>query len=139
MEFDSIYDYLDSVFTEKTHPTEAEIIEAKKRYYRLWHREYNRRRRKYRKEFTLGFAPDVLKRIKAQKGKESVSKYLYDAVFDALNNGGKPSYDPEQLTVIHQKLMQLMALLEEQGESPQIEEILDRIEELELQFSKLIQ
>ncbi len=138
MEYNSIHDYLDAVFKADANPTKEEVIEAKKRYYRLWHREYNRKRRKFRKEFTLGFAPDALRRIKDQKGDMSVSKFLYRTIFDRLGLGVTSSYDREQLTIIHQKLMQLMALLEENGDSPQIEDILDRIEELELRFSKLI-
>ena len=141
MKYGNIYEYLDRVFEANTNPTKAEIIEAKKQYYRMWHREYNRKRRKYRKEFTLGFDAKTLKRIKAQKGTLSVSKYLYNAVFDVLDGGHKPDFDNEQLVTIDQKLMQLIALVEqvlESEESTQLEHLLERVEELELEFSKLI-
>lgn len=138
MEYRTIYDYLDAVFQVDTNPTKKDIMEAKKQYYKQWHKDYNRRRRKHRREFTLGFTTDVLKRIRNKKGRRTISKYLYDAVFDALNDCSKPVFDLEQLTAIHQKLMQLIALLEEQEKSSQIEQILERIEALEIQFSNLI-
>ena len=138
MHYSSIYDYLDMVFEANTNPTKAQIIEAKKQYYKLWHKEYNRKRRKARKEFTLGFNAKTLKQIKDRKGKRSVSKYLYDAIFNALDGGTKSDFDNEQLVSVHQKLMQLIALLEEDAKSSQIEQLIERIEALELEFSKLI-
>ncbi|WP_299884260.1 hypothetical protein [uncultured Lacinutrix sp.] len=142
MKYSNIYEYMDMVFEANTNPTKAEIIEAKKQYYKLWHREYNRKRRKTRKEFRLGFDVKTLGRIKQEKGTRTVSKYLYDAVFNALDGGSKSDFDNEQLVVIHQKLMQLIALTEEvlerNGESTEVEETLERIESLELEFSKLI-
>lgn len=137
MTYNNIYEYLDMVLETNANPTKEEIIDAKKQYYKLWHREYNRRRRKIRKEFRLGFDAKTLQRIKDQKGTLSISKYLYNAVYDALDGGHTSNFDNEQLTTIHQKLMQLIALLEESAELPRIEILLERIEELELQFSKL--
>jgi len=137
MKYSSIHDYLDVVFAAIPNPSKEDIIYAKKQYYKLWHKAYNRKRRKTRKEFTLGFNAKTLKQIKDSKGKRSVSKYLYDAVFGALDGGLKSDFDNEQLVAIHQKLMQLIALLEERGDSPQIEILLERIEILELEFSKL--
>ena len=140
MKYSSIYDYLDAVFEHIPNPSKEDIIYAKKQYYKLWHREYNRKRRKTRKEFRLGFDAKTLQRIKDQKGTLSVSKYLYNAVYDALDGGLKSNFDNEQLTTIHQKLMQLIALLEqvlESEESLQVEQLLERVEALELQFSKL--
>ncbi|WP_299116410.1 hypothetical protein [uncultured Winogradskyella sp.] len=140
MQFNSIYEYLDMVFEANTNPTKAEIIEAKKQYYKLWHKAYNRKRRKTRKEFRLGFDINTLGRIKREKGTRTVSKYLYDAVFNALDGGSKSDFDNEQLVTIHQKLMQLIALVEQvldSGESLELENLLERIEQLELQFSKL--
>lgn len=138
MQYNNIYEYLDMVFGANANPTKAEIIEAKKQYYKLWHREYNRKRRKTRKEFRLGFDLKTLKRIKDQKGTRTVSRYLYDAVFSSLDGGQKSDFDNEQLVTIHQKLMHLISLLEEGADNPQIECLLERIEELELQFAKLI-
>ena len=140
MQFNSIYEYLDIVFEANTNPTKAEIIEAKKQYYKLWHKEYNRQRRKTRKEFRLGFDINTLGRIKREKGTRTVSKYLYDAVFNALDGGSKSDFDNEQLVTIHQKLMQLIALVEQvldSGESLEVENLLERIEQLELHFSEL--
>lgn len=140
MQFNSIYEYLDMVFEANTNPTKAEIIEAKKQYYKLWHKAYNRQRRKTRKEFRLGFDINTLEHIKREKGTRTVSKYLYDAVFNALDGGSKSDFDNEQLVTIHQKLMQLIALVEQvldSGESLELENLLERIEQLELQFSKL--
>lgn len=140
MKYSNIYEYLDMIFEANTNPTKSEIIEAKKQYYKLWHREYNRKRRKTRKEFRLGFDAKTLQRIKDRKGTLSVSRYLYNAVYDALDGGLKSNFDNEQLTTIHQKLIRLIALVEqvlESEESTQTELLLERIEELELQFSKL--
>jgi len=140
MQFNSIYEYLDMVFEANTNPTKAEIIEAKKQYYKLWHKAYNRQRRKIRKEFRLGFDINTLGRIKREKGTRTVSKYLYDAVFNALDGGSKSDFDNEQLVTIHQNLMQLIALVEQvldSEESLEVENLLERIEQLELHFSKL--
>jgi hypothetical protein len=140
MKYNSIYEYLDVVFEAIPNPSKEDIIYAKKQYYKLWHKAYNHKRRKTRKEFRLGFDAKTLERIKAQKGTLSVSKYLYTAIFDALDGGLKSDFDNEQLVAIHQKLMQLIALVEQvldSEESPQIENLLERIETLELQFSKL--
>jgi len=138
MKYSNIYEYLDAVFGTNANPSKEDVISAKKQYYKFWHKEYNRKRRKQRKEFTLGFDTKTLQRIKQEKGTRTVSKYLYDAVFNTLDGGHKSDFDNEQLVVIHQKLMQLIALLEEDAESPHIEQLLERIEALELQFSKLI-
>ena len=141
MKYNNIYEYLDMAFSENDNPSKEEIIEAKKQYYKLWHREYNRKRRKIRKEFTLGFDAKTLQQIKQQKGTRSISKYLYEAVCDAIGSERKSDFDNEQLTFVHQKLMQLIVLLEEvleRDNSLDTEHTLERIEELELQFSKLI-
>ncbi len=140
IQYASIYEYLDAAFEANTNPTKEQISLAKKEYYKLWHKEYNRKRRKKRKEFTLGFDAKTLTKIKEHKGERSISKYLYTTIFNALDGGYTLDFDNKHLVSIHQKLMQLIGLVEElleQNESPQTEKLLERIELLELEFSKL--
>ncbi|MDC9723425.1 MAG: hypothetical protein PSN34_11745 [Urechidicola sp.] len=140
MKYKNIFEFLDVALADNPSPSKEDIANAKSQYYKAWHRHYNRQRRTIRKEFTLGFTPEILKRIENKKGTLTVSKYLYNAIYDALNNGNATVYDLNLLSNIHQQLLHLMTLLEElldSGVSPQIELLLERIEQLELQFNKL--
>ncbi len=140
MKYKNIFEFLDVALADNPNPSKDDIANAKAQYYKVWHRHYNRQRRATRKEFTLGFKPKTLQRIQDKKGTLTVSKYLYTAIYDALNNGNTSVYDRSLLSNIHQKLLHLMTILEESldnGESPRMELILERIEQLEIQFSKL--
>ncbi len=137
MTYRNIHQYLDEAFRDNPNPSDAQVALAKKEYYRIWHREYNRMRRKRLREFTLGFDAKTLSRINQARGTQSVSKYLYGAVHNALDGGKASNLDKQRLVSIHQELVGLIALVEEFGESPQMEDILDRLEALELQIANL--
>lgn len=140
MKYKNIFEYLDQAFVNTPNPTKEDIINAKKQYYKQWHRHYNRKRRAKRKEFTLGFDVKRLQQLKEKKGTRTISKYLYAVVYEALNTKNTSINDQHLLSTIHQKIGQLVNVLEElldTGVSPEMEVLLERIEELEIQFRKL--
>lgn len=141
MNYNNIHQYLNAFFLTNPSPSKEEIIEAKAQYHKLWHRQYNKKRRNYRKEFTLGFNPKTLADIKSKKGKLSISKFLYDVVFNTLDTYNASSkYDSELLADIRHQLMSIIALLEEVLDSnahQNYEAILEQVEALEIIFNKL--
>ncbi len=136
MQYKSLHEYLDSVLGAISSPTNKQIKEAKSEYWKLWYRYYRKQQRKRRKEFTLGFDTKQLAEIQEQKGHHSTSDFLYQAVEAALSGNGISTMEKESLGTIHQNLMHLIDLLEEQQEdSTNIHaEILERLTALEKQF-----
>ncbi len=140
MKHKTIFDYLDHALADINNPSKDDIAKAKQEYYKEWHRHYNRKRRKTRKEFTLGFYPEVFDKIKSKKGTQSVSKYLYGVVYDAIGSTNASNNSSQRLSHIHHKLMHIITSFEELLDNdalPIIEPLLEQIEALELEFRKL--
>lgn len=138
--YHSLYASLDVALVDIPNPTDEQIKQTKKAYWKCWFKHYHRQRRKERKEFTLGFDRQSLQLINQKRGKLSVSQFLYNAIAMALDLNPVPIGDKEHLDTIHLNLMQLICLVEEllDTQSFQITEtILDRLEVLEIQFNTL--
>ena len=141
--YKNLHDYLDEVFSNIEHSTNQQIKEAKRAYWKKYYRHYRREKRKSRKEYTLGFNVDHLTQIQQRKGDLSVSEFLYEVIEKAINvNEDMPlHYDKKLLGKIDQHLMSLIDLIEdwmESQETSNIEmKILERIEMIEEQFSKV--
>ena len=135
--FTSVHHYLDTVFVNSVNPSEQEVKQAKCDYWKLYHSYYRKQRRKRKKEFTLGFDKKTLIRIHQRKEKLSVSEFLYKSVNNAIGNNAHILFDLSQLEILHQKLMELISLVEElleQEDTQIIESVLIRLEHLEQQF-----
>lgn len=135
--FTSVHHYLDTVFANRVNPSEQEVKQAKCDYWKLYHSYYRKQRRKRKKEFTLGFDKKTLIKIHQRKEKLSVSEFLYKSVNNAIGDSARIIFDSSQLEILHQKLMELISLVEEllEQEDTQIKEsVLIRLEHLEQQF-----
>ncbi|KJJ39880.1 hypothetical protein MB09_01540 [Aequorivita vladivostokensis] len=140
MKYKSVYEYLDEVFSEKKNPSNEEIVKAKKAYWKLYFRHYHKQRRKTRKEFTLGFEPEMLSKIKNKKGSLSTSKFLYQAVCTAIDNNSLNFIQRDLLAEIQQQLMLIISYIEENLLDDKNElayETIAKIEELELKIHNI--
>ena len=141
MKYRSIYDYLDEVFSKKKNPSKEEIVRAKEEYWKLYFRNYHKQRRKYRKEFTLGFDQKTLLKIKEKKGSQTFSKFLYQSVLKALeSNDILNGITQEILADIQQQLMIIISSIEESllEENKELAyDAISQLEELELKIHKI--
>ena len=141
MKYTNIHDYLDAVFGEIENPSNAQIKQAKRDYWKLWYKHYRQKRRKNRKEFTLSFNAEYLQKIHDKKGVLNTSEFLYKAVAIFVDDKEMKLFDESLLKTIKHQLMQLINQLEELLEIDATtldETLLNKIETLEDQFSKLI-
>lgn len=139
--YTSLHHYLDDVLSDITNPNHTQIKQAKRDYWKHWYRHYRRKSREQYKEFTLRFDPEHLKLISERKGKLSVSKFLYQAIEQALVSNRLPITDSKQLGELNQNLMRLVNLLEEHLEeqpSELTESLLLRFEGLETEVTNLL-
>lgn len=134
MKYSSIHQYLDDVLGHIEYPTDAQVYEAKQEYWKLYYRQYRKDKRKERKEFTLGFSPEIIQQINTKRGTLSISQFLYASVQQALNSTGIPMQDNSIFREIDYKLMELINLLDEHSET---ETLIEKMEQLEAQFSEL--
>lgn len=139
--YTSLHDYLDTMLSHIENPSHGQIKQAKRNYWKLYHTHYRRQKRKVRREFTLGFGPDVLERILQKKGDLSVSLFLYRAVEQAIGNGHSVPGDREVLGRVDRQLMHLIDLIEDllASEKTGLDgQVLEKIEALEMQFSQIL-
>jgi hypothetical protein len=65
--YTSLHDYLDAVLSQIENPNHQQIKEAKREYWKQYYTYYRKQKRQIRKEYTLGFHPEVLKQIQQKK------------------------------------------------------------------------
>jgi hypothetical protein len=121
-------------------PTNAQIKNAKREYWKLWYRHYRRKRRKIHKEYTLSFDTDYLQEIYKKKGVLSTSEFLYKSIDAFIKNKEYKFLDESILKRIHHNQMELINQLEELLEiksSTLNETVLQKIETLESLFLSL--
>ncbi len=139
--YTSLHHYLDTVLSSIDNPSRQQIKDAKRDYWKLYYKFYRREKRKYRKEFTLGFKTDELHKIKNKKGKLSVSEYLYQTIEQSLQDPSKPIVNNSKLLCsIDKQLMELVDLLEDvivSGSNKLNTSVLEKIEHLENQFAEI--
>ena len=139
--FSSLHEYLDCVLGDSPNASFEEIKDAKKAYWKLYYTNYRREKRKKRKEFSLGFYPKELKQINRKRGDETVSQFLYKSIFKELQSEKKQKNNCESFSEIHQQLRELINLMEEYLDTEPVksfEDMLERFEELEDVFTKLL-
>ncbi len=139
--FSSLYEYLDCAFKDNPNPSWDEIKYAKKEYWKIYYKHYRREKRIKRKEFSLGFYPKQLEQIHQKRGDKSVSQFLYDAVNRQLTSQETLQVDTDVFREVHQQLRTLINLMEESLDneaSDALEELLERIEQLEDSFLQLL-
>ena len=137
--YTSLHDYLDTVF-HTTNPSDQEIIAAKKEYWRQWYKHYRRKRRQQFKEVTIRLHPEILAKITRIKGDQTLSRFVYEAVYQAM---GQRTVSAESTALLHQlqhHLMQLIDQLDEVSASNALvtEALIERIEAVEGSFAALI-
>ncbi len=138
--YNSLHEYLEAVLGPIPNPTDTDVIQAKRAYWKLYYARYRREKRKSRKEFTLGFDRDKLQFIHQKKGNLSVSGFLYQAVDTVLNDTPAMVFDKKLLGQINQNLAQLIDLIEELLETNGThsnEELLEKMDALANQFAEL--
>lgn len=136
--YDSVHQYLDEVLADVSHPTDNQIADAKKQYWRLYLDDYQQKRRSNIKEYTLGFDRQLLQLIHQKRETLNVSQFLYRCVFGVLENNRV--IDITLLKNIHANQLEIIANLEEllDGNTTTISEVfLEKMETLELQIVKL--
>lgn len=139
--FSSLHEYLDWALKNNPNASWDEIKNAKKEYWKIYYKHYRREKRIKRKEFSLGFYPKQLQKIHEKRGDKSVSQFLYDAVNRQLTSQEAPPVDTKVFREVHQQLRTLINLMEESLDSEAsdaLEEVLERIEQLEENFIQLI-
>lgn len=139
-QYTSVHQYLDAVLKNNPNASVQEVKEAKAQYWKQYYAHYRRKRRKLRKEFTLSFDKKQLELIHQKRMQLSVSEFLYSCVFEALSTSNVSIVNADMLSPLHQKLMELISLLEESLDNESkydFESLLIRIEQLEEQFLKL--
>ena len=138
--YTSIHHYLDIVLSKISNPTNQQIKEAKKAYWRLWYRNYRKEQRILKKEFTLRLDEKTVRAIEKQKGKATISTFLHNAVVDAIGSENTNSLDRDTLGLIHQNQLEIINLLEELEDTMDRKlhtEILNRLSLLEGQIACL--
>lgn len=139
--YTSLHEYLETVLSTMDNPSHQQIKEAKRAYWKHYYKVYRRNQRQVRKEYTLGFGADALKRIQQKKGKLSVSKFLYLVIDRELQSNEVVCNNREVLSSLHQHLMELITLVEElldSDGSKAIDGILERLDVLEEQVEQFI-
>ncbi len=133
----SIHEYLNEVLPQKKNLNNNDIVKAKKEYWRLYHKYYNKERRKKYKEFTIGISLATLEKINTQRGKLSVTKHIKNILLKSLNeNCSVPDNDFEQ---VQQKIMSLIFQIDEYLDNRHIESlenIRDSLENIELYLAE---
>lgn len=139
--YTSLHQYLETVLKDVSNPTNAEVKQAKRTYWKLYYTYYRKEKRKIRKEFTLGFSMERLQEIHQKRGTQSVSEFLYQSIDKELQSENDFFYNTDVLSALHLQLMQLITLIEElldTNENEDVTEVLERLEQVENSFSELI-
>lgn len=139
-EYTSVHQYLDCVLHNNPNATHAQIREAKKAYWKLYYSYYRKQKRKNRKEFTLGFYKEQLEKINLKRGKLTISKFLYKAIYKELMSDTKSVFSEDEISTTHLHLMQLISTVEElleDSESKELAFVLEKMEEFEEFFSRI--
>ncbi|MDC7996913.1 hypothetical protein [Gilvibacter sediminis] len=128
--YKSVHDYLDEVFADFD-PTDQEIAEAKRTYWR----EYNRRliacRRNKYKEFVVRLDKQTLALVRSNMPNEkSVTQFLQKLIVQILTKSKHVS-SPIDTALIEQQLFliieDLKELIEDEAKNEKVEHLISRI------------
>lgn len=140
-EYTSLHQYLDIVLQNNPNASDTQIKEAKKAYWKLYYSNYRKKKRKSRKEFTLGFYKEQLTKINQKRGTQTVSKFLYKTIEKELQSDYKPNIDEDGIAEINLALMQLITLVEELLDNTDLDKMataLDQLDALEDAVSQIL-
>ncbi|MCF6319232.1 MAG: hypothetical protein L3J83_08145 [Proteobacteria bacterium] len=132
----SVMDYLDVLFEGKN-PSENDIINAKKVYWRAYNTHLKRQRRKHFPILQVRFSKQELSLIKAKLEQgQAVSKYIHSIVMHHLN-GTKDFGKKVNTALIEQQLFFITEYLSELIEFENVDVV--KIEKLEHRIQTLEQ
>lgn len=142
VDFTSLHDYLDWIFTG-CDPSEKEIIEAKKGYWRAYNTDLKRRRRKTHPCFQISFSMDELLLIREIKEEgKPLSEFIHQLAMENLGHypiGTRPMVNTalieQQLFLIAEYLRELLD--HENVDTEKIEELETHIHTLETLIKEL--
>ena len=78
--YKSLHDYLDSIFKDSS-PSENEIIQAKKDYWKAYNTRLKQDKRKQNKEVTISLNKETLERLNLKLATtESISHYIQNLI-----------------------------------------------------------
>lgn len=113
--YNSLHDYLDNLFRNRTPDTE-EIIQAKKTYWRSYNTRLKQTQRRKHKEITLSLTKDELEMLRKRlQVKQSVSAYIKKLLQDHLEDTSlhhNNTIDKQALNQIEQQLFLVTDYLE---------------------------
>lgn len=133
--YQSLHDYLDSVFKEHD-PTDEQTMQAKKDYWKQYNTNLKRRRRSNIREFLVGFSKEETQKltslITTEKG---VAPLIRTIVLDFLDQNMDLPIQRRDTKQIEQSLALIIAYLEELLEDAthphHIQHLIERITHLE--------
>lgn len=138
--YNSLYEFLEKNLKLFKNPSNEQIIELKKQYWKEYFYHYRKNYRQKFQEVTLRFSNKNIEKINIKRGSLSLPQFLYNCIDVALELNQKGIMDKETLGRINLNLMQIIHLLEElidANNDTLTQELLERIEELEKQFKLL--
>ena len=111
--FNSLHDYLDLIFKDKT-PNENEIINAKKAYWKIYNTKLKQSQRKQKKEVTLSLDKKMLELLCLKlTTNQSISDYIKKIINEnLLIEVSNHTYEKEDLLKIEQQLFTIIDYLE---------------------------
>lgn len=111
--YKSLHDYLDKVFSGTT-PTENEIIQAKKQYWKAYNTRLKQNQRKKRKEVTIALDKKLWEALlEKRKPNQSVHDYIKELLTHHIDNSPiAPNTIIQDITHIEQQLFLVTDYLE---------------------------
>ena len=137
--YNSLYEFLDDNLKGINNPSNEQIIELKKQYWKEYFYHYRKNYRQKFQEVTLRFDKESIQKIYLKKGSQALAQFFYNCIEIALESNQNGIVDKETLGQINLNLMNVIHLLEElidTNNDTLTKEVLERIEELEKQFTQ---
>lgn len=136
--YNSLYEFLDDNLKNVKNPSDEFIIDLKKKYWKDYFYHYRKSYRQKFQEVTLRFSNKNIEKINLKKGSQTLVQFLYDCIDLALESNQNGIVDKETLGQINLNLMNVIHLLEElidTNNDTLTQELLERMEEIEKQFT----
>lgn len=135
--YKSLHDYLDVLFAH-CDPSEAEIVDAKKAYWRCYNNKIIQDRRRQKSEFVVALDKDELKLVRSKMTKEkSVTEYLRNVVKNSLTDNPLNIIPRFDTAIIEQQLFLIVENLKEMNEHKAIVDK-SKVELLAAKVSKVL-
>lgn len=111
--YKSLHEYLDNVFSGKS-PTEMEIVQAKKTYWKAYNTHLKQKQRKKRKEITIAFDKKEWQSLQERLNpNQSLNSYIKELLTQHIDNTPiTPTTIIQNTTQIEQQLFLVIDYLE---------------------------